>query len=213
MDMITVLPVQGNRYGRKILKEGQHLVVGSVVWNKEAQIGIATSTGEHWYLADHDRDHLQNSSNTDQSSTPTRHDADVLPSVLAFFTLTVMGVVEVRNSRPQRLDTSSRAIFSSSHCHVDRLWTMETSFDICRRLILHSIPSDSDKFTIFDLWSTLPEVGPGLGVVKKAMFVGSLGGPDDTGRCTRRVQPSMRLVAFVCRTEFLVGSRLLLYGA
>ena len=47
-----------------ILEQAQHLVVSSIVRNEEANVSIS-----------------KHSSNSDQTGTTTRHNADILPSV------------------------------------------------------------------------------------------------------------------------------------
>lgn len=57
---------------------------------------------------------------------------------------------------------------------------------------------------IIDFWGALTEVGPFLWVFSESMLVGSLGSPDNSGGCTRRVQSSMRFVSLMCIAEVTV---------
>jgi hypothetical protein len=61
-----------------ILEKPQHFIIRSVVRNEEAQICIA-----------------QYRSDTDQPSSASRNNTDILPGVLALFALSVVVIVEV----------------------------------------------------------------------------------------------------------------------
>lgn len=79
--------------GAYVTEQAQHLIVGSVVGNEEAEIGVS-----------------KHGSNSDKAGSAARHDADVLPSVLACFALTVVLIVKRGNSLSQWLDTGSGAL-------------------------------------------------------------------------------------------------------
>ena len=82
----------------------------------------------------------------------------------------MMFIVELGNSRPQRFDTCSRAIFTSRQRDVDLLGTFETAFDI-----------------VVYLRGTLAEIGPVRRIILKAMLVCTFGAPYDAGRSSGRV--------------------------
>ena len=93
------LPVQP-RYKFKtsnthIPKEGQHLIVSSIIWDEKAQVGI-----------------VQDSSNPYQASPSTRNDGDVFPRILTVFSFSVMGIVKVCYGYSERFDAGRRAILS-----------------------------------------------------------------------------------------------------
>jgi hypothetical protein len=60
-----------------VLEERQHFRVGSVVGNGERQVRVP-----------------QNGSNSDQTSTASRHNAHILPRVLALLTLAILVIVQ-----------------------------------------------------------------------------------------------------------------------
>lgn len=91
----------------------QHLVVGSVIWDEEAQVGIA-----------------KNCSNANKASTSAWNDADILPGILALLSFAVMLIVQLGHGLAQRLDTGSRTIFSSSHANINSLWPFETTLNL-----------------------------------------------------------------------------------
>ena len=65
-------------------------------------------------------------------------------------------------------------------------------------------PFETALNLVVDFWCTLTEVGPFLWVFSESMLIGSLSSPDHSGRCTRRVQSSMRLVSFMSIAEVTV---------
>ncbi len=93
-----------------------------------------------------------------------RYDRNVLPRVLAILALPMMCVVQVGNGCSQGLDARCGTILSSIHRDVNLRGPLETPFDI-----------------IVDLGRSLTQVGPGRGVICKAMFVCSLGTPHHSG--------------------------------
>lgn len=101
-----------------VTEERQHFVVGSVVGNEEAQVGL-----------------VEDGSDTNQTGTATRNNGNILPSVLAGLALTMMLVVHVGDSLAQRLDTSGRAIFSRGNGDVDVGRTLETALDVVLDLL------------------------------------------------------------------------------
>ena len=80
-----------------VLEQRQHLRVRRVIGNGERQVRVT-----------------QDRSNTDQTRTTTRHNADILPGVLALLALTVVVIVQTSNGRAQRLDTGGRTVLPSS---------------------------------------------------------------------------------------------------
>ena len=113
MNVVAVALGQGRRDGCKVLEERQHLVVGSIIGDEEAQVGI-----------------VQDSGNSDQACPSTRDNGNVLPRILARLVLAVLMVVQIGHGFPQRFDTSSRAILPSCHRDIDRLGTVEAPFDV-----------------------------------------------------------------------------------
>jgi len=113
-----------------------------------------------------------------------------------------MAVVEIGHGLSQRLDTGSRAldrdvnqamssegqrttyVFTTRHGDIDMMRPFETALNF-----------------IIDFWRALTKVGPFLWVFSETMLVGSLGSPDNSSRCTRRVQSSMRFVSLMSITE------------
>jgi len=81
--------------------------------NEEAQVAVA-----------------QHSSDTDQTRTSTRHNAHILPRILALLALSVLLIVEPSYSSTERLDTSSGAVLSGSRVDGNRRWTRETASNI-----------------------------------------------------------------------------------
>lgn len=77
-----------------ILEQTQHLIVGSVVWHKETQVGIANDGG-----------------NANETSSAAWNNAHILPRVFARFVLTVVLIVQIRDSFSQWLDSCSRALY------------------------------------------------------------------------------------------------------
>jgi hypothetical protein len=126
MNVVAVLLRQGHGNSGEVLEETQHFIVGRVVWQEERQVRVT-----------------QDGSNTDQTSTTTGDNGNVLPSILALFSLSVGLVVELGNSLSQRLDTSCRAVLTASHGDVDGLGTREAALDI-----------------VLDFGGTLAKVGP-----------------------------------------------------
>ena len=145
------------------------------------------------------------SSNSDETSSASRDNADILPGVLTFLAYTVMAVVEIGDSLSQRLDTGGRTldrsvnyamfiqaqkgtyVFTARHGYINVMGSFETSLDF-----------------IIDFWGALTQVGPFLWVFSEAMLVGSLSSPDDSSGCTRRVQSSMRFVSFMSIAKLAV---------
>lgn len=110
-----------------VLEERQHLRIRRVIGNGEAQVRVA-----------------QNGSNSNETGSSTRHNADILPRILALFTLSVVLIVEFRNGRTQRLDTSGRAVLARRGGDRNGSRAGETAEDL-----------------IVCLGGTLTQVGPG----------------------------------------------------
>lgn len=159
-----------------ISEEGQHFVVRRIIRDEETQIGV-----------------IQDSSNSNQASTPPGNDGYIFPGVLAFFPLAVMGVIQGRDGQSEGFDAGGGTVLPRAHRDVDGLWALKAAWNI-----------------IVCLGSALAEIGPGGRIILKAMFVGSLGAPDDAGRGTRRVQASVRAMSLMSTTELAVdlGARL-----
>lgn len=78
--------------------------------NEESQVAVAQHSGD-----------------TDQPRTTTRHDAHVLPCVLALPPPAMVLIVQFRDRFSQRPDTGSRTIFSAMGGDVDLGWSLEAS--------------------------------------------------------------------------------------
>jgi hypothetical protein len=177
-----------------ILEQAQHLVVRGVVGDEEANIRIA-----------------QHGSDSDETSSSARHNADILPRVLTVFALAVVVVVEVRNGFSQRLDSCRRPIFAAAHRDWDGSWSREGPFDL-----------------IVDFGRALTEIGPLVGSVEEAMFSSLLGTPvllsiacirrgrallpDHPGTRTVRVESGMGFVSCVCAELDVRRRRLFCYA-
>ena len=161
-----------------------------VVGNEEADVGV-----------------VQDSSDTDETSTTAGHDGDVLPSVLARLALTVHLVVQSSNSLPQRLDARSWAILAAGGADVDVGRTGEAAFDVvldlafvrtghftpssvCMCVCVYYVPqahplcsvSPSVKVQGGSVHVHTAQVGPLFGLFEEAKLGSSLGTPYYTGR-------------------------------
>jgi len=119
-----------------------------------------------------------------------------------------MAVVEIGHGLSQRLDTGSGAldenvnvmgfrskergtyVFTARHGDIDMMRPFETALNF-----------------IIDFWRALTEIGPFLWVFSETMLVGSLSSPDNSSRCTRRIQTSVRFVSFMSIAEVAVDRR------
>jgi hypothetical protein len=135
--MILVRLSEGNRDSSDVLEERQHLVVRRVIRNEESQVAIA-----------------QDSRNTDQPRTPTRHNAHVLPCVQALSPLAVVFVVQLRDCLAQRSDTGGGTVFSAVGADINLFWALEAAL-----------------YTVVHLGRTLAQVGPFFGLVEEAVLV------------------------------------------
>ena len=120
----------------------------------------------------------------------------------------MMAVVEIGHGLSQRLDTGSRAldrdvnqamssegqrttyVFTTRHGDIDMMRPFETALNF-----------------IIDFWRALTEIGPFLWVFSETMLVGSLSSPDNSSRCTRRIQTSVGFVSFMSIAEVAVDRR------
>ncbi|KAI7341538.1 aminotransferase [Hortaea werneckii] len=179
VDMVLVLAVERNGHRSKVPKQAEHLVVGSVVRDEEAEIGVAQHGGD-----------------ADEPCAAAGDDAHVLPGILAFFALAVVGVVELGDLLAQGLDAGCRAVFAPGHRYIDRVGSFEAAFDVCE-----------------DISITLAKVRPSLGIFEEAVFVCAFGRPDYACRSSRWVETGMRLVAMMSCSEITVWFRFLFYRA
>ena len=106
-----------------------------------------------------------------------------------------MRIVEVGNSVSERLDTSSRSVLASSHGDINVGWAIKAAFDV-----------------VVDFGRSLSQVCPRVRILEVSVFVGLLGGPDDTSAGTGRVETSVRFVTFMGSTELPVNGRFELLG-
>ena len=89
------------------------LVVGSVVWDEEAQVGI-----------------IQHSGDSNEARPATRHNGNILPGILALLPLAMLMVVEIGYSFSQRLYSRSRSIFPPTHRNFNGLGAVEATLDV-----------------------------------------------------------------------------------
>lgn len=122
----------------------------------------------------------EDSSNTDQTRTSTRHNTHVLPCVLALPPLAVVLVIQLCDRLPQRSNTGCWAIFSAMGTDVHLLWPLKASF-----------------YAIVDLRCTLSKVCPFFGVLEETVLVRLLACPHNTGGSARSVETGVGLVTFV----------------
>lgn len=130
---------------------------------------------------------VQYSSNADQTSTSTWHNTNILPCILTVFTRSVVHIIQVGHCGSQRLDTCGRTILAAGHCDINVVRALKRAL-----------------YIIVHLRGALAQVGPQLWLLSEAMLVGALSTPDDAGRGTSRVEPSMGFVAFVGISELSV---------
>ena len=142
-------------------------VVSRVIWDVKTEVCII----------EHARD-------ADQSCTPSWHDGDVLPSILAVLALTVLGVVEIGDGFPQRLNARGGAVLPAVDGDVEGGGAVEAALDI----VVH-------------LGGALAQVGPLAGVIAESELVGAFGAPDHSRGRTRRIEAGVGTVAFVRFTE------------
>jgi hypothetical protein len=126
----------------------------------------------------------QDGSNTDETRTSTRYNTHILPCVLALPPLAVVLVVQLRNSLPQRPDTSCWAVFSAVGTDINLFRPLEASF-----------------YAIVDLGRTLTQICPFFGLLEETVLVGLLRSPHNTSRGAGGIETSMGLVAFVRGAE------------
>jgi hypothetical protein len=155
-----------------VSEERQHLVVRSVVGDEEAEIAVP-----------------ENSSNTDQASSSSRHNAHVLPCVLALPPLAMVLIVQLRNRLSQRLDTSSRTVLAAMAGDVHLLGPVKAALDL-----------------VVNFRSTLAQVRPCIRVVEVAVLVGTLRGPYYTGRGTSGIETGVGLVALMRLAELAMDA-------
>lgn len=96
-----------------VAEQGQHFIVGRIIRDEETQIRI-----------------IQDSSNSNQASTSTGDDGYILPGVLAFFPLAMMGVVQGSDGQSERFDTGRGTVLSRVHGDVNRLWALKAAGDL-----------------------------------------------------------------------------------
>ena len=99
--------------GRHVFEETQHLVVGGVVGQEEAQVRVAEDGGD-----------------ADQAGTAAGDNGHVFPRVQAVLALAMHLVVELGNGLSQRLDSGRRAILAGGRRDVDCLGPLEAAGDV-----------------------------------------------------------------------------------
>jgi hypothetical protein len=154
-----------------VLEQRQHLRIRRVIGDREGKIRIA-----------------QNSSNSDQTCSSTRNNANILPSVLTLLPLAIMLIVQTCNGSTQRLDTGGRAVLPSSGGDRDRCRTGEAALDL-----------------VISLGGALAEIGPAGGILGVAVLGGSLCAPDYTGRGTGSIETGMGTVSLVGGSELAMS--------
>ena len=170
MDMVAICFGQRRGNSSKVSEESQHLIISSIVRNEETQISI-----------------IQDSSDTDETSSAARDDSNILPGILAVFALTMMYVVQIGDGSSQWLDTCSWTILSASHRHINSLGAFKAALDI-----------------IVDFRSTLAEIGPLCRVILEAMLGGSLGTPNHARTGTAGVEAGMGSMSFMSIAKLAV---------
>lgn len=129
MDVVAIGGRQRGRNSNEVAEQAQHLdvvsshsrvgiecsgylIVGRVVGDEEAKIRIP-----------------QDSSDADQSSSSTRHNAHIFPGVLTFLALAIVVVIEIGNCCTERLDTSGRSILAGIVVQRNAVGTREALED------------------------------------------------------------------------------------
>ena len=156
-----------------ILEQTQHLRISRIIRNRKRQVRIA-----------------QDSSNANQPRATTRHNAHILPRILARLALAIVLIVEMGDRRAQRLDTGGRAVLARGRSDRDTGRTREAALDL-----------------VVGFGGTLAEISPSSGVLEVTVFGSAFGTPDDAGGGTRSVKAGVGAVAFVGGTELTVGFR------
>lgn len=113
-----------------VTEQGQHFIVGRIIRNEKPQIRI-----------------VQDSSNSNQASTSTGHDGYILPGVLAFFPLAVMGVIQGSDGQSERFDTGSGTVLSRVHGDINRLWALKAARDL-EKIYKLAGPSDLSRVNL-----------------------------------------------------------------
>ena len=111
--MILVASVQWDRNGGKVPKQAQHLIVGGIVRHKESKVCVAN-----------------NRRNSDESSSATRDDADILVGVLRKLPFTMLGIVQIGDCFPKWLDARGWSILATFHGDIDAVWSFEAALDV-----------------------------------------------------------------------------------
>jgi hypothetical protein len=149
----------------------------------------------------------QHSGDTDQTRTTTRHNAHILPCVLALPPPAMVLIVQFRDCLSQGSDTSSWTIFSAMSGDVDLAWPLEASL-----------------YAVVDFRRTLSQVCPFFGLLEETVLeevsefilnvllqrysclIGLLARPHHSGGCTSGVETSVWLVSFVRGSELSVNA-------
>lgn len=137
-----------------VLEKRQHLIVRRIIGQEEGNIGVS-----------------EDGSNTNETSTASGDDGDILPGVLALLTLAVHGVVEVCNGLAKGLDASCRGILATGEGDVNGLGSLEAA-----------------SYVVLDFGGALAEVGPRLRILKEAILNSPLGAPDDASRSAAGIE-------------------------
>lgn len=196
-----------------IFEEAHHFRVCTVVWDEERKVRL-----------------IQNGSDAYQSSTPTRHNANIFPSILALLPLPMVCIIEISHRHPQRLDAGgwtydtkqqsarpnppnpSSLLPAKRHDIVNRI-SGEESHTVLPPSDTNLNPVRPTKAAldiVLHLRSALPQVRPRTRIVEEAVLVRPFGRPDDACRGPRGVEARVRAVALryvrrlpCCPCEFL----------
>ena len=113
MDVVSVVFAQGRGDGGEVFEQREHLVVGRIVWDEEAQVGI-----------------VQDSCDPNQAGPATGYDADVFPRVLRGLALAVEVIVEVCYRCSEGFDAGCRAVFAASQADGNGSGSLKASFNV-----------------------------------------------------------------------------------
>ena len=113
VDVVAVFAGERGGDGDEVLEQGEHLVVGGIVWDEEPDIRVAQYRRDPYQARSAPGDHTY-----------------ILPCVLTILPLPVVHIIQIRDRRPQRLDPRRRAILPRIDTQGDRVRPLERPFDL-----------------------------------------------------------------------------------